>query len=108
MSDTERWCCDGLRFAYARREERGMYVFAEPPVPEIQSPVSFWLGTRAVAHRHLARVPDFPSAGVPFTVATWLHIKHCPWCGSRLDDFYRETYDQLLDERISDEREARA
>ena len=107
MTESDSWCCDGLKFAYERRAERGLYVFAEPPVPEIESPVSFWLGSRAIAHAHLARVADFPSAGVPFTIATWLPIHHCPWCGNRLIEFYRESYDQLYDERISDEREAR-
>ena len=40
----------------------------------------------------------------PVTIATWVPIHRCPWCGVRLDRFYRTSFPQLCDASISAER----
>lgn len=102
MKGSERWCCEGLKHAFSRRLERGMYVFAMPPTPEYNSPVSFWIGCRVVRQLDLGSL-NFPTNTPPLTIATWLPIKFCPWCGVPLSGFYKARVDQLYDDKILSE-----
>ncbi len=46
--------------------------------------------------------PADPDAGpVSVTLATWKRIQFCPWCGKRLERYYRKCFMQLADEELS-------
>lgn len=98
------WCCEGFKNAFDQRHGRSIYVFAEPPTPQLSVPTTFWIGCRAIAKEHLAG--HSLQCEVPVTLATWIAIHRCPWCGVKLDRFYRRSYRQICDPSISLERAA--
>jgi hypothetical protein len=97
------WCCDGLRGHFERRHERGLFVFAEPPVTDGQRPASFWLAMRSVQEKDLERVRELNAPDIPMTLQTWYPIHYCPWCGVELSRQYIKQWDLLVDPVLSQE-----
>ena len=101
-----RWCCDKLELAFAARSQRGIYVYAESPQPQIGVCHTFWLGMRSVEDDILihGQLLDLPREGDPVTLETWQRIIFCPWCGRNLEKFYRRTFQHLCDDAVSKRR----
>ena len=98
------WCCEKLKDQFDRRHERGIFVFAEPPNTERNRSLSFWVGMRIVAAKHLEFMkPSDCPADVAITIQTWYPIWFCPWCGVKLDRYYDREYGLLTDPVISEE-----
>src|SRR5437867_1587456 len=91
-----KWCCEGLKHAFAQRRGRGIYVFAEPPKSEIGIPVTFWLGMRSVEKKDLEKLSvAWDERQGALSLQTWRPIRYCPWCGTKLVRFYRNRHEQL-------------
>lgn len=98
------WCCDQLKQHFDQRYDRGLFVFAEPPDPTGLFPASFWLGMRAIRMADRTRLSELRGpADLPFTVQTWFPLWFCPWCGVRLEEYYRQQLSLLLDPIVSEE-----
>jgi hypothetical protein len=99
----ERWCCLGLETAFSERGDRTIFVFAEPPGEFNPSP-TFWVAMRAVEQEALSQLPTLAlPPETAFTIATRKPISFCPWCGKRLDRFYRQRHSQLTDPNLTAE-----
>jgi hypothetical protein len=96
------WCCDALRENFARRHDRGLFVFAEPPAADGQRAASFWLAMRSVQQKDLEML-NIP--GIPITIQTWYPIRYCPWCGKDLSWHYERQWAMLADPVLSKEHD---
>jgi hypothetical protein len=101
-----KWCCAGFQGSFEVRDERGLFVFAGP-TPGMTTEPSFYIGTRPVdradsvkLQENLSRLP------VPVNLLCRTGLRFCPWCGVELVRFYRDTWRELVDERISREFDA--
>ncbi len=93
-----------MKWSFEERGRRGIYVFAEPPRPEIKIGVTFYMAFRAVDEKCIEQIrqTDFPE-DCPITISTRTGMRYCPWCGVKLEKFYKRNYHQLIDERLSAE-----
>jgi hypothetical protein len=84
-----KWCCDSFQHQHGQRHERGIFVYALPPVRGVSDVPSFHFGARVIRGTSVS------------TVTTGMRC--CPWCGSDLVRFYRRTWQELIDEKIVDQ-----
>jgi hypothetical protein len=101
---SREWCCDWFRCSRELRNERGMFIFVLPPVPNIKETHTFFLGFRSVKPCDL---PKWNQVEVPHNLAVLLSchqaISHCPGCGVNLTRFYGDRAANLIDDDISRE-----
>jgi hypothetical protein len=104
--ETMKWCCEGFRKMFEQRHERTLYVFAGPPLKTESDKANYWLGMRSVSKMDIDKLLHLgiPNT-IPITVSTRIPIFYCPWCGSKLANYYESTYDQLVDKEILNEFE---
>jgi len=97
----EKWCYDGIRHCFARRRERGAFIFAEPPNPPVTSEPRFWLGINAVDKDALPSIRKCED-GPRFLIMlhTSMPVRFCPWCGQELAIAYRGRWQQLYDQEV--------
>jgi hypothetical protein len=97
-----RICCDDFKGHFEFRHERGTLVFALPRV----TTGSFYLGFRSVARSVIPRVHDVlkvhEDLGAVY-LRGCVSLRFCPWCGVELQKFYRDTWRELIDDKITDE-----
>jgi hypothetical protein len=82
------FCCRAFEHWYKASGTRGFGAFA---AQIDEGPAVF-----VVQHRALdagASPPNFSPS--PFSLVSDLIIQFCPWCGAKLDDFYRESKGQI-------------
>ena len=106
------WCCEGLKHAFEERLSRGIFVYAEPPIPEYNVDVTYWLGMRSIDFHdqdrfmeHSSKQEAPPGFPLPQTLQAWLPIKYCPWCGKKLEKYYKKNYELLTDKELSNEHQ---
>jgi len=86
-----RFCCPTFEDSYNNHKRRGFSIDVFPPEP------LFWLWFRAVdAGREEAFSGLELSTDVSLVTRT--RLLFCPWCGKRLDKFYRRTWTLLVRE----------
>lgn len=90
---------------YGERHERGLFVYVLPPMEGPRPEPSFHLGMRALERTRHAAFSEAVKGRMEgcMSMSASACIKHCPWCGVTLAEFYRSSWQELLDERISDE-----
>ena len=85
MSEKEVWCCRGFAHTFRSGGQRGFGVI----VKRILDGQPMFL----VQHRALdpedMKSPLEARPGVKIEVISELVIVHCPWCGRKLEKFYR-------------------
>ena len=76
-----------------------------PPVAGASTEPSFHLGMRALERsRHTAfseAIKGRMDGCMSLSGSTGM--KYCPWCGTALTEFYHHIWQELLDERITNE-----
>jgi hypothetical protein len=98
----EKWCCPALQEYFSRRDSRGFVIFAEPPNPPVTTEPTFWFAVQAVDRDDLPRLPKPPDGcSLRIMLQTWGRVFFCPWCGRKLERYYRNRWQQLYDEKIS-------
>jgi|ERR1051325_8108906 hypothetical protein len=100
-----KWCCDGFRYRYELRHERGLIVFARPPVPNVMSEPLFYIGFRALErskHENFSQVVKKKLDG-SMSLSGCIGFRFCPWCGVELGRFYRTAWEELVDQKVIDE-----
>jgi hypothetical protein len=100
-----KWCCDRFEASYGRRHERGLFVYVLPPTfPDLSTEPTFNVGMRALDR---SKFGEFAKAtkglSVYVSLSGGMGVKYCPWCSATLAKFYRRSWQELLDERITDE-----
>lgn len=100
-----KWCCDQFRLHYDHRHERGVIVYVLPPVAGAPSEPLFRLGFRALERSRYASLSESFKGTTEGCISLEgsTSMRCCPWCGSTLTEFYRSTWQELLDVRITDE-----
>jgi len=100
-----KWRCQGFQASYGHRHERGLFVYVLPPFTGAAKDPSFHLGFRALERsRHASfseAVKGRMDGCMSLDVSTGM--KYCPWCGVTLAEFYRKSWEDLLDAKITDE-----
>ena len=77
------FCCRAFEYWFERAGERGFGVFSAHDT----APKPLFV----IQHRALDRDGSSPAfAPTPFSLVSDLIIQFCPWCGSNLEDFYRD------------------
>ncbi len=95
-----KWCCVGLKTMFEQRYERNIFVFAEPPSFDDQFH-SFWIAMRCVDYKNLDQMSKVKlPIDVPVTISTRFPISFCPWCGKKLQKFYKRDYGILIDDKL--------
>jgi hypothetical protein len=104
MPKRMKWCCDGFRANYDQRHERGLIVYVLPSVAELSEP-SFRIGFRAIERSKYSSLSEVLKGRMDgcLSLDCSAGMRFFPWCGSTLATFYRSTWQELLDERITDE-----
>jgi hypothetical protein len=100
-----KWCCDGFRNGYKFRHERGFIVFARPPIPNVTAGPSFFFGFRALERskqENFGQVVKGKLDGC-MSLSGCTGMRYCPWCGVELRRFYRNTWKELVDQKMFDE-----
>jgi len=101
-----KFCCDGFKGHFDVRHERGFLVFAtRQSVGGVEEP-SFHFGCRPVARDAIPRVREALKGhdGIgSIYLSGCAGMRFCPWCGTELRKFYRDTWRELVDQKISDE-----
>lgn len=83
-----RFCCRAFEYWHSMAGKRGFGVFAA----EIGNPPAAFV----IQHRALDSGENPPAfSPVPLSLISDLVIQFCPWCGTRLDEFYRGTVEQI-------------
>lgn len=101
-----KWCCDRFEASYGRRHERGIFVFVLPPTfPDLSKEPTYNIGMRALERSKFAEFSeDTKGRGTGcISLSGGMGMKFCPWCGTAVAKFYRRSWQELLDERITDE-----
>ena len=102
-----KWCCETFRYAAENRQDDGFVAYAVPPRSPDAEP-QFGFAFRAV------RTQDIPQlqaavAGMSGTgnlkLTGAFRLGFCPWCGVRLADYYRTSYQELSDKDLRREFE---
>ena len=94
-------CCVGFQANFAHRHERGFSVYVLPPIAGVSPDPGFHIGCWCVAPSEVARVSAADQVAISLHTSTGMRF--CPWCGVPLDQFYHDTWQELLDDQISDE-----
>ena len=99
------FCCDRFEFAYKQRHERGIFICVLPPTPTFQTEPLFHFGMRAIERNRAGELQEAAKGRMNgcMSLSGGAGIRYCPWCGVALTKFYRGTWRQLLDERITNE-----
>ena len=83
-----KWCCPGVRALHQMAGERTFSIL-----------VNSDLSGRAVftlQHRALNPGAELPSSdGVAVSLVSDLRLQYCPWCGKKLESFYKKQIDAL-------------
>ena len=86
------FCCDGLKSLANNRNKNGfsLEVYSDEDQP------SFWIIMRAVPKEQMKSV--IIDAAPPKEVLFWTRsrIFFCPWCGRKLDKFYKKNWKSLF------------
>lgn len=96
------WCCHRFEAAFENRHGQGVFVYVRPSDPDHSG--TFVLAVRVVAKHDL---PAFSSAVArsgylaPVHLETHVAVRACPWCGKRLQRFYRRGSTRLIDSSIA-------
>jgi hypothetical protein len=101
-----KWCCDGFRAHYEQRHERGLFVYVLPPTfPKVSTEPSFHIGMRALERSKFGELQEATKGrmGGCMSLSGGAGMSYCPWCGAAVAKFYRRSWQELLDERITDE-----
>jgi hypothetical protein len=98
-------CCDGFRAHYDQRHERGLIVYVLPPITGVWSEPSFHIGFRALERSRQASFSEAVKGHMEgcMSLDGSTGMRYCPWCGTMLTKFYGSSWQELLDERITDE-----
>jgi hypothetical protein len=100
-----KWCCNAFLARYESRHERGLIIYVLPPVAGESTDPSFHIGFRALERSCHASFSEMVKGRMD--ICMFLNgstgMSFCPWCGATLTKFYRSTWQELLDERITDE-----
>jgi hypothetical protein len=83
-----KFCCRAFEHWHGAAGTRGFGVFAA----ESEQDQAMFL----IQHRALdadARSPEYSPS--PLSLVSDLIIQFCPWCGTKLDEFYRVTKKQI-------------
>jgi len=99
------FCCDRFEFAYKQRHERGVFVYVLPPTSTFPDEPLFHVGTRALERDEVGKLQEATKGRMSgcMSLSGGTGISYCPWCGMALANYYRDTWRQLLDERITNE-----
>ena len=96
------WCCEAFKRAFEERLSRGIFVYAEPTVPKYNIEVTYWIGMRSIDFHekdrfiaHISKQEIPPGPPLAQTLLTWLRIIFCPWCGKKLEKYYKKTTSYL-------------
>lgn len=87
MEKRMQWCCNGFRAQFENAGGRGFSVFGARSA-----------GLDLFILQHRATEPGDPGPpdhGQPLSVVTDVAISCCPWCGTELRSFYRDTTESL-------------
>jgi hypothetical protein len=77
-----RFCCRAFEYWYGMAGTRGFGAFA---AENGNTPTTFVIQHRALDND--ATPPAFSPS--PLSLVSDLIIQFCPWCGTKLDEFYR-------------------
>lgn len=83
-----KFCCRAFEHWNGAAGTRGFGLFA---AESEQGPAMFLIQHRALDAD--TRPPEFSPS--PLSLVSDLIIQFCPWCGTRLDQFYRDTQAQI-------------
>ena len=105
------WCCEGMQLAFESRRGRGIFVYCEPDNNLIKCGPTFWLGMHSIDLDDVERFVEERSGmaiepeerPLPVSLSTWRRIRFCPWCGKKLERFYRKHFMLLADDELSKE-----
>jgi hypothetical protein len=86
------WCCASFQDSHECRLERGLSVIAAEGLAE-GDPGFFLLQGRAVAGDD----PEPLTHSAPISTVFQTGIGFCPWCGVRLEAFYRDSLRALAE-----------
>jgi hypothetical protein len=101
------WCCHPFRNAMENRHGDGFVAYVVAPAPPQLDP-QFGFAFRAIRKE---QIPDFQTAVTTISgvgnikLSGASRVRFCPWCGVRLAEYYRVSYEELVDEKVSREFE---
>jgi hypothetical protein len=100
-----KWCCNGFRANYDQRHERGLIVYVLPQFVGASSEPLFHIGFRALERSRHANFSEAVKGRMEgcMSLGGSTGMKYCPWCGATLAKFYRNTWQELLDDKITNE-----
>jgi hypothetical protein len=100
------FCCDAFGYRFRERHERGLFVYVLPPLAGFPTEPLFHVGMRALERSRFGELQEAMKGGVMtgcMSLSGGTGIDYCPWCGAKLGRFYRRSWRELIDEKISDE-----
>ena len=99
------FCCDRFGYSYQQRHERGIFVYVLPPTVTFPDVPLFHIGMRALERAKFGELQEATTGRMAgcMSLSGGAGIRYCPWCGVLLADFYRRSWREMIDERISDE-----
>ena len=90
-----RWCCSAFRTHFCEAGSRGLAVLVVSD--ELVEEPRFLL-----QHRAIDQGAELEYDGnVPLTLVTEAHISFCPWCGRKLERWYRRDWRELVRPEIA-------
>jgi hypothetical protein len=100
-----KWCCDAFRVRYEQRHGRGLIIYVLPPVPGASKEPSFHIGFRALERTRHAEFSEAIKGRMDgcMSLDGSTGMRYCPWCAEALAEFYRSSWQELLDEKITNE-----
>lgn len=86
------YCCNGLKSLADNRNKNGfsLEVYSEGGEP------SFWIIMRSIAEEHIESIVINTNASTEAVFWTRVHISFCPWCGKKLEKFYKKNWKILF------------
>jgi hypothetical protein len=101
------FCCDNFKFGFGQRHERGIFVYVLPPPPSFPDEPLFHIGMRALERSRFGDLREATKGQMAgcMSLSCGTGIRHCPWCGVLLAKFYRHSWQEMLDEKITHEFE---
>lgn len=88
------WCCPAFE---SRFEEAGSRGFAVVVAEGGSGEARFLLQHRAVEPGDESRV----DASAPLSLLSELQMRHCPWCGKGLEEWYADRWRTMIKPEIS-------
>src|ERR1700759_1230508 len=98
-----KYCCQGFRNALENKRDDGFVPYVVPPSSRGKFP-SFRMAFRAVrsesvpAMRKAMATISSPPTNVK--LCGIFGLRFCPWCGAKLVEFYRSSFESLIDEHL--------